>query len=367
MANLTPFARYQRDLAEGGFQPDAAQAAAVEQLQRLYDELVITGRGRWSLSSGSLFRRPRAVEGLYIWGGVGRGKTWLMDNFCESLPFDDKLRLHFHRFMRRVHTELRQLQGQKNPLETVAARLRRETRVLCFDEFFVTDITDAMLLGGLMQALFARGVTLVATSNIEPDGLYRDGLQRQRFLPAIELIKRHTRVLHLDSPCDYRLRALERAELYIAPAGAGAEPALRQAFHSLVPAAGEIRAEVALEVEGRPIRARHVGEDVAWFDFAELCLGPRSQNDYIELAREFHTLIVSDVPALGPHNDDGARRFISLVDELYDRRVKLILSADRPLESLYTGQRLEFEFQRTLSRLLEMQSRDYLARPHLGG
>ncbi len=365
-----PRARYERDLARPDFSRDPAQARVVEALQDLFEALLVEGGGGGlpgllrKLRRGFTRTPVEPVTGLYLWGGVGRGKTYLMDNFYESLPFDRKMRAHFHRFMRRVHSELKALDGQKNPLEQVADRIAGEARVICFDEFFVSDITDAMILGTLMQALFRRGVTLVATSNIPPDNLYKDGLQRNRFLPAIEQIKRFTRVLELDSGNDYRLRALEQAELYHSPLDEQADASLMESFRSLVPAEEEICADQVLEVEGRPIRARYLGEDVAWFDFLALCDGPRSQNDYIELAREFHAVVLSNVPPLGRTNDDQARRFINLVDEFYDRRVKLVVSAARPLTALYNEGRLAFEFERTVSRLLEMQSHDYLAQPH---
>lgn len=364
--HLTPRERYQQDLQRPDFRPDAAQAAAVDQLQRLYDELLAA---RASARSGwwrRLFpaKAQVPVKGLYFWGGVGRGKTYLMDSFYESLPFDDKLRIHFHRFMRRVHAELKALDGQKNPLQSVADKIRAEASVICFDEFFVADITDAMILGTLMEALFARGVTLVATSNIEPDGLYKDGLQRARFLPAINLIKTHTWVVNVDGGVDHRLRALEQAELYHSPLDKAADESLMRSFESLVPRVEEIQRDVLLDVEGRPILARYLAEDVVWFDFGALCDGPRSQNDYIELAKEYHSVILSNVPALGRDTDDQARRFINLVDEFYDRQVKLVISAVKPLAEIYSEGRLSFEFQRTVSRLLEMQSRDYLARPH---
>lgn len=363
----SPLARYQKDLQRPGFTRDAAQARAVEALQALFEQLVRAEQPQspWQrLRRRVLNRHPEPVPGLYLWGGVGRGKTYLMDNFYETLPFERKLRVHFHRFMRRVHAELKQLDGQKNPLEQVADRIGADARVICFDEFFVSDITDAMILGTLMQALFERGVTLVATSNIPPDRLYKDGLQRARFLPAIEQIKQHTQVLEVDGGDDYRLRALEQAELYHSPLDAAADESLMASFQSLVPAEGEIRADQTLEIEGRSIRARYLAEDVAWFEFDALCDGPRSQNDYIELAREYHAVVLSNVPALGRTNDDQARRFVNLVDEFYDRRVKLVVSAAEPLVSLYGEGRLGFEFQRTVSRLLEMQSHDYLAQPH---
>lgn len=365
----TPLQRYQRDLQMDGFAYDPAQEAAVHALQEVYDRLLAVhqeGSGNWLASWRERFsRRPKEpVEGLYMWGGVGRGKTYLMDNFYESLPFRLKRRSHFHRFMRMVHEELRTLDGERNPLEKVADRIAADTRVLCFDEFFVSDITDAMILGTLLGHLFERGVTLVATSNIAPDGLYRDGLQRQRFLPAIELLKRHTRVLNVDGGTDYRLRALTRAEIYHSPLGSAAEAGMKSAFLSLVPEVGEVRQGVSLEIELRRIATRYVAEDVVWFDFMAVCDGPRSQNDYIELAREYHAVLVSDVPQMGRSNDDQARRFINLVDEFYDRNVKLIVSAAVPLDGLYTEGKLSFEFERTRSRLLEMQSTEYLARAH---
>lgn len=369
--SLSPLERYQRDLTRSDFRHDTAQEQAVQHLQRLYEELVAAWQDEQRQSVlGAIFKRLRGdesrklVRGLYFWGGVGRGKTYLMDNFFESLPFEQKLRAHFHRFMRRVHAELKKLDGQKNPLKKVADIIAHEARVICFDEFFVSDITDAMILGTLMEELFARGVTLVATSNIIPDGLYRDGLQRARFLPAIALLNEHTLVVNVDGGVDYRLRALEQAELYHYPLDEAADKSLLCSFKSLLPSGVVYQSDIELEVEGRMIFARHLGEGVAWFDFVELCDGPRSQNDYIELAREYHTVVLSNVPALGRAKDDQARRFVNLVDEFYDRQVKLVISAEMPLANLYSSGRLDFEFQRTVSRLLEMQSHDYLAKPH---
>jgi len=362
-----PLSRYRADLGKPGFIRDTAQARAVDRLQALFEALVEAHKRdtAWRRWWRRLRRRPATpVSGLYLWGGVGRGKTYLMDSFYETLPFDSKLRTHFHRFMRRVHRDLKALDGHKNPLDQVAGQIATQARVLCFDEFFVSDIADAMILGTLMQALFERGVTLVATSNIPPDRLYWDGLQRQRFLPAIEQIKAHTQVMELDAGHDFRLRALEQAELYHSPLDEAADRSLMASFRSLVPAEGEICGACDLEVEGRTIRCRFLGEDVVWFDFQVLCGGPRSQNDYIELAREYHAVLLSGVPPLGRGRDDEARRFINLVDEFYDRRVKLVISAAKPLTELYTGGRLAFEFERTVSRLLEMQSHDYLAQGH---
>ena len=304
------------------------------------------------------------VQGLYFWGGVGRGKTYLMDSFFDSLPFEMKMRAHFHRFMRRVHAELKSLKGKKNPLNMVADNIADEARVICFDEFFVSDIADAMLLGKLFELLFARQVTLVATSNVEPDELYSNGLQRQRFLPAIELLKQHTNIINVDSGIDYRLRSLEQAEFYHFPLGFAADKVLTEAFEVFCPLLSEAVVDVKLEVESRQIQCRRLGKEVVWFDFNVICSTPRSQNDYIELSREFHAVLVSNVPVMGKKNEDQARRFINLVDEFYDRSVKLVLSAEVSLMLLYEDGALNFEFRRTRSRLLEMQSYEYLARPH---
>jgi cell division protein ZapE len=364
----TPLQRYQQDLQREEFVEDAAQRLAVEKLDGLYSELVAAEREEAARSAlQRAWRRWRgvkaaAIRGLYLWGGVGRGKTYLVDSFYDCLPFQRKLRMHFHRFMQRVHGELRELEGEADPLELIADGLARETRVICFDEFFVSDITDAMILGALMEALFSRGVTLVATSNIIPDELYKDGLQRQRFVPAIELVKRHTEVVNVDAGVDYRLRALEQAELYHHPLDEGADASLLQSFERLAPEPG-MQWE-RLVINGRYLSSRWVADDVVWFEFVELCDGPRSQNDYIELARIYHAVLLGNVPRMGAATDDQARRFINLVDEFYDRNVKLIISAEVPILELYAGGRLEFEFQRTMSRLQEMQSHDYLARSH---
>lgn len=363
---MSPAEKYQQLLQTSGFSEDPAQRRVVELLEALYRMLEHRRVKRRSAVRNLLriaLRRPeRPLTGLYLWGGVGRGKTLLMDLFYECLPADDRLRMHFHRFMQRVHHDLNDLAGTPNPLQEVAARFADEASVLCFDEFFVSDIGDAMILGELLGLLFERGVTLVATSNVEPDRLYENGLQRRRFLPAIELLKARTRVHNVDVEVDYRLRVLERAEIYHAPLDSGAQRSLKQSFDALAPETPEHN--VALAVEGRAIRARCVAEDVVWFDFAELCDGPRSQNDYIELARVYHAVLISDVPCFGTRNEDAARRFISLVDEFYDHDVKLILSAQAQPTELYQGERLRFEFERTTSRLLEMQSHEYLARSH---
>ncbi|RFA31192.1 cell division protein ZapE [Alkalilimnicola ehrlichii] len=364
MTLKTPLDRYRADLQRPEFIYDPAQEMAVGELQALYEALLVKPAPRaWDRLVAKIGRKTvEPVRGLYFWGGVGRGKTYLVDTFFEALPFEEKRRLHFHRFMREVHAQLKQLKDQQNPLRVVAQRFAEQARVLCFDEFFVSDIADAMILGGLFEALFERGVTLVATSNIEPDGLYRDGLQRERFLPAISLIKQHTKVVNVDGGTDYRLRFLERAEIFHSPHDAKAEALLEEDFLQIAGAKGE--AAVALDIEGRPIRSRRVSDGVAWFDFSELCDGPRSQSDYIELARLFHTVLLSDIPAFTYERDDQARRFISLIDEFYDRNVKLLMTAAVPPAELYQGRRLAFAFERTVSRIEEMQSKEYLARAH---
>ncbi|HUR41293.1 MAG TPA: cell division protein ZapE [Verrucomicrobiae bacterium] len=355
---LSPRQRYARELQRDGFSADPAQARAVEALQLVYDALL---EARPKRRLGKL--RWPAVPGLYLWGSVGRGKTWLMDAFHESLPFTRKRRTHFYRFMLEVHARRAQHADEQDPIARVAEDVAAETRVLCFDEFFVSDIADAMILGRLTEVLFERGVTLVATSNVAPRLLYSDGLQRERFVPAIQRIEQHCKVLHLDSPNDYRLRALTQAEIYHHPSDAAAEANLRAWFRNIAQEDG--RQGGTIHIEGREIAVRQLADGVAWFDFATLCATARSAADYIELARTHHTLLVSKVPQLTPHDEDTARRFVTMVDELYDRGVKLILAAAVPREHLYAGKKLAFEFQRTLSRLQEMQSQEYLSRPHL--
>ncbi|MEJ6655128.1 MAG: cell division protein ZapE [Pseudomonas sp.] len=362
---MTPLERYQADLKRPDFFHDPAQENAVKHLQRLYDNILEAGPPR-SVGLLGKFRPKRSVpvKGLYFWGGVGRGKTYLVDTFFDALPIKRKVRTHFHRFMQRVHHELRELKGEKNPLKLIARTFADEARVICFDEFFVTDITDAMILGTLMEELFANGVILVATSNIVPDGLYKDGLQRARFLPAIALLKEHTEVVNVDNGVDYRLRALEQADLYHWPLGPEADASLQRSFDSLVLEPEHVQLNADLDIENRTVKAVRLYENVAWFEFRELCDGPRSQNDYIALAKIFQAVLISNVEQMNLSKNDMARRFINLVDEFYDRNVKLIVSAEVALKDLYVGGRLEFEFQRTLSRLLEMQSHDFLARPH---
>ncbi|KAA8999247.1 AFG1 family ATPase [Affinibrenneria salicis] len=371
MQYSTPLALYQQALSAGEYQPDDVQRQTVMRLDSIWQALV--NRPAPRAPSGALpklrawlggqTRRPAPVQGLYMWGGVGRGKTWLMDLFFHSLPGERKLRLHFHRFMLRVHQELNQLQGLENPLEKIADGFSAETDVLCFDEFFVSDITDAMLLAELLRALFARGITLVATSNIPPDELYRNGLQRARFLPAIELIKQHCAVCNVDAGIDYRLRTLTQAHLYLTPCDAQTQAAMGQIFARLTG-----QAEVApsvLEINHRPMPVLATYDGVLAIDFHTLCVEARSQNDYIALSRLYHSVLLHNVTVMGGADENTARRFLALIDEFYERHVRLVISAAAPMAGIYQGERLAFEYQRCLSRLQEMQSEEYLRLPHL--
>jgi predicted ATPase len=434
-------ALYAQQLTDRGFRADPVQAAVVDRLDDLRQRLIVAREAdasimrRWFSALGSK-SASEPVRGVYLWGGVGRGKTWMMDLFYQSLPFPERRRRHFHRFMHDVHAELKSLQQREAPLEAVADRIAQDTRVLCFDEFFVSDIADAMILGGLFAALFKRGVTLVATSNVEPRNLYKDGLQRQRFLPTIELLEQHVDVVAVDGATDYRLRRLTQAGTYLPSDAPDMGKRLRELFDELAdhdgddspprgnapppadtdgrpavsdPALGEAgktaaltRTDVAatspiapskppvgpatrrninqsgrpwpsqvpvdpydsIEIEGRRIPVIRERGGVVWFDFMALCSGPRSQEDYIEISRNYQSVIVSDIPVFDSLHEDEARRFIALVDELYDRNVNLIVSAAAPPIDLYRGDRVAFQFERTASRLIEMQSEEYLAREH---
>ncbi|ELQ3994844.1 AFG1 family ATPase [Enterobacter bugandensis] len=372
MQILSPASRYQLALNEGTHQPDDVQREAVNRLEMIYQALTakpaeVEQSGGLKAAFGRLLgkKAPQAqapVRGLYMWGGVGRGKTWLMDLFYLSLPGERKQRLHFHRFMLRVHEELTALQGKSDPLEIVADRFKAETDVLCFDEFFVSDITDAMLLGGLMKALFARGITLVATSNIPPDELYRNGLQRARFLPAIDAIKQHCDIMNVDAGVDYRLRTLTQAHLWLSPLNADTAREMDKLWLALAGAKRENAP--TLEINHRPLPTLGVENQTLAVSFATLCVDARSQHDYIALSRLFHTVMMLDVPVMTRLMESEARRFIALVDEFYERHVKLVVSAEVPLYEIYQGERLKFEFQRCLSRLQEMQSEEYLKREH---
>jgi cell division protein ZapE len=372
IAVMNPLQRYQKELDEGMISEDAEQRRVVAQLQLLFTKLISRADARPDFRAvvlnwfGSGGHRDFDVKGIYLWGGVGRGKTYLMDLFYDSLPFERKLRTHFHRFMQRVHNELTRLQGCKNPLEIIADQIAAEALVVCFDEFFVLDIADAMILSGLFEALFERHVVLATSSNIQPQRLYENGLQRERFLPAIELIKQHTNVIEILPGTDYRLRSLSQATLYHCPISAATEALLRQSFYALAPDKSEIHEREQIEILKRPLQTIYCADDVVWFEFTQLCDGPRSAFDYVEIAKLYHAVLLSDVPQLDYNHDDQAHRFVSLVDELYDRRVKLIIAAAVPIQALYTGANLAFAFERTRSRLVEMQSHDYLCSEHRG-
>jgi cell division protein ZapE len=364
LAGVEPLDAYDAGIQAGRWQDDLAQRRVLTELDRLHLGLVANTPDSLFERVLARFSKPKTLPGIYIYGDVGRGKTFLMDLFYQSLPFPEKKRTHFHHFMQQVHQELSALKHTSDPLEVICERWAKSCRVLCFDEFFVTDIGDAMLLSGLLEGLFSRGVTLVTTSNLPPSQLYQNGLQRARFLPAIALLEKHCAVTRLDAANDYRLRALTNANIYLTPIGPDTEHALESIFDALISA--EIELAVDLDVNERKIRAKKVAGDVAWFAFHELCEGARSANDYIELSREFTTVIVANVPQFNPNTEDAARRFMFLIDEFYDRKVNLVLSAAAPATTLYQGQRFEFEFQRTTSRLIEMQTQEYLALAHRG-
>ena len=351
---------YQADLKARGYQSDPAQLRAIDALQRCADDWAAY-KDKRSNSFKKLFNKPDIPKGVYMYGGVGRGKSFLMDCFYNAVPIRRKTRLHFHEFMREVHRELAGLKGTVNPLDELGKRMARKFKLICFDEFHVADITDAMILHRLLAALFDNGVGFVTTSNFKPDDLYPGGLHRERILPAIELLNQRMEVVNVDNGTDYRRRTLEQVELYHTPLGPEADAAMNEAFTRLASGGDE---DPVLHIESREIKARRRAGGVVWFDFKQLCGGPRSQNDYLEIASQFHTLLLSDVPHMPVRMASEARRFTWLVDVLYDRRVKFILSAEVAPEVLYTEGPLAHEFPRTVSRLNEMQSAEYLALPH---
>jgi cell division protein ZapE len=358
----TPSQRYAAGVARGDWQHDPAQQPALAELDRLHAAVLDPPRpGLLARLRGEL---PPAPAGLYLWGGVGRGKTFLIDLFFDGLPVAQKRRTHFHRFMREVHAALRTHAGERDPLVAIARGWRESMRVLVLDEFFVNDIGDAMLLGRLLERLFAEGVALVTSSNTAPENLYAHGLQRERFLPAIALLQRHCEVVFLDSPRDYRLRALTKSPVYRAPLDAGSEAWLDTRWRELT--AGAPVEDGPLVIDGRPIPVRARAEGHARFDFAALCEGPRAAGDYIEIATEHHTVLVDGIPRLDDSRGDAARRFVHLVDEFYDRHVNLVCTADAAPPALYRGDKLAGAFERTASRLIEMQSAEYLALEHRG-
>ena len=340
---------------------DHAQIAALERLQRLCDELATFRAARQSKLK-RLFAAPEVPRGVYLWGGVGRGKTLLLDSFYATVAIRRKTRVHFHGFMRDVHAALAALKREADPLAAVAAQIAERCRLLCFDEFHVSDIADAMILGRLLAGLFDRGIVLVATSNYPPDELWPNGLLRERFLPAIALIKARLDVVEVDAGVDYRLRALEHVRAFHVPAGSAADAAMAQAWEAMRSGPDQ---SAHLTIEGRALTARRRAGSVVWFDFRTLCDGPRSQRDYLELARRFPVLFLSDIPQMGAAMADQARRFTWLIDILYDHRVKLVASAAAPADALYPEGPNASEFSRTVSRLTEMRTRDYMALAHL--
>jgi len=352
---------YQQELKERGYQSDPAQLRAVERLQECEDEWIAYKEIRSNTLKKKIFK-PTLPRGIYLWGGVGRGKSFLMDCFYAASPLEKKIRIHFHEFMREVHRELHELSGLADPLDELAKRISNRYRLICFDEFHINDIADAMILYRLLSALFVDRVQFVMTSNYRPDQLYPNGLHRDRLLPAIKLLEEKLDVLNVDAGNDYRRVQMAQVQAYLTPLNAETQAILGQMFQTLIGNQKEARNPV-LNIESRELRPLHMADGVVWFDFKTLCCGPRSQNDYLEIAKQFHTVILSGVPYMPPRMTNEARRFIWLIDVLYDHKIKLIMSAEVPASDLYTEGQITAEFSRTMSRLIEMQSRDYLDAP----
>ena len=356
----TPLQYYQQAISSGHFVEDKVQEKAVILLDKIWYDLVDQDKQKKSFFS--FFKKKVTPKGIYMWGGVGRGKTWLMDTFFDSLPIKEKMRMHFHHFMQYVHKELNRLSGQQNPLDEVAKIILSKTTVICFDEFFVTNVTDAMILSDLFQKLFTQGITLIATSNIEPSSLYKDGIHRDRFLPTIGLLEKNCTILNVDAGIDYRLRILKQAELFKFPLSIETTKWLEQRFEVLT--IGQKIDQEPIVINHRNINVVKKTNDILWCSFNSLCREPRSPSDFIEIANKYTTVLVSDIPHLNDQINDITRRFIYLVDEFYDRKVKLIITSENTILDLYQGKRLAFEIQRTQSRLLEMQSDEYLNSAH---
>ena len=352
---------YHQELKARGYQSDPAQLRAVERLQQCEDEWIAYKEIRSNNFKKAIFK-PDLPQGLYLWGGVGRGKSFLMDCFYAASPLEKKIRIHFHEFMREVHRELHELSGLSDPLDELAKRISNRYRLICFDEFHINDIADAMILYRLLSALFEDRVQFVMTSNYRPDQLYPNGLHRDRLIPAIKLLEDKLEILNVDAGNDYRRVQMAQVEAYLTPVNAETQVRLGQMFQTLIGNQKEKRMPV-LNIESRELRPLHMADGVVWFDFQTLCCGPRSQNDYLEIANLFHTVILSGVPYMPPRMTNEARRFIWLIDVLYDHKIKLIISAEVPAPDLYTEGQITAEFSRTVSRLIEMQSRDYLDAP----
>jgi len=352
---MTPLKYYQEQVENGAIIPDDAQLSVLHELDITHRELLRERKHRSSITA--MIRKPKTVQGMYLCGGVGIGKTFMMDCFYQSIPFPEKLRMHFHAFMRMIHRELKLKQGKKNPVKLIAAELAKKYMVICFDEFIVNDITDAMLLARLLDGLFANGVTLIATSNIMPDNLYKRGLQRDQFIPAIELIKKHTHVISIETTTDYRLRHLNHAGVFYVPNDAEAMAEMEKSFALL--AQGNEPLEMPIEICGRIIKIKKVSGDIVWFDFNSLCKPPRSQQDYLAISENFNTVFISDIPIITANQNDTISLFIRLIDVFYDAHVRLVLSAEGEVEELYANGRMQFEYARACSRLREMQSSHY--------
>jgi cell division protein ZapE len=361
-AVMTPTQRYAAGVARGDWRDDPAQHAALAQLDRIHTQVLEVRSGGLMDRLSALWKKPEPVQGLYFWGGVGRGKTFLVDLFYDGLPIEQKYRTHFHRFMRGIHEKLREHQGESDPLAKIAQQWRSKLRVLVLDEFFVTDIGDAMLLARLLEHLFAEGVTLATTSNTEVKNLYLNGLQRESFLPAIALLQKHCVELYAEGTEDYRMRALTRSPVYRAPLDEGSDAWITSRWNALTGGAEGKAGNIEIEARKIPVRAR--GKSIVWFDFPALCEGPRGPSDYIEIAHEFNTVLLGGIPHFDRMNEDAARRFVNLIDELYDRHVNLVCTAQDVPPMLYSGTRLAGAFERTASRLIEMQSAEYLGTPH---
>ncbi len=361
---MEPLKAYQQDLDAGHIQRDPLQQEVIQVLQRVYLQLQQQHKGFFAPFKKIFgLEHEGPIKGLYVWGGVGIGKTYLMDLFYHHLPGQRKTRMHFHGFMYEVQERLKALQGQQNPLELIAKEIAKDSDVLCFDEFFVSDIGDAMILGGLLTQLFEYGVVLIATSNVEPCQLYKNGLQRSRFIPAIQQITAHTQVMHLASEKDYRLRNLQQSGVFFTPVDETTKQAMIQCFERL--AHGDMKKDVTIMVENREITAKALAANVIWFDFNVICNIPRSQNDYLVIARQYPMVMVSGIPKIGPKDHAQATYLINLVDVFYDANVKLIVSSEVPLEDIYLEGSKVFEFERTKSRLIEMQTEEYLSREHI--
>lgn len=354
---MTPVDYYNDFLTKGLIQSDDEQLKVLDRLQKVYADLIVEHKKRFGWFS--FLHKHSTVKGIYLWGGVGIGKTFMMDCFYNALPFKQKMRMHFHMFMQRVQDDLIRHQGEVDPLQAIAAEIASQTLVICFDEFYVSDVADAMLLGRLFKALFSKGVCLVATSNIPPDELYKDGLQRLQFLPAIALIKANTETFHITSQMDYRLRHLKEAGVFYTPLGALADEKMQKAFDILTKG---YKIETApININGRFIEIKKKAHDVIWFDFKDICSIPRSKHDYLVLANQFKTVFISDIPIIPENNRDTICLFVSLVDVFYDAKVKLVISAAEPVPELYSRGHMVLEYARTHSRLIEMQSKEYFA------